>query len=136
MTTLQPPSIMMFMIYTYYNSKVNYQLANSTQHTCGGTSSDMFWNRTAPYHQTNLETHTKLHSLLLFKHFFSLFSQFQLPSQFRKGCEFHIFNTVVEMVSHSHNVIIRQLIVYRTWWYWAVYICPFSVIVVNEVVNK
>ena len=33
MTTLQPPSIMMFMIYTYYKSKVNYQLANSTQHT-------------------------------------------------------------------------------------------------------
>ena len=22
---------------------------------------------------------------------------------------------------------------YRTWWYWAVYICPFSVIVVNQV---
>ena len=34
----------------------------------------------------------------------SLFSQFQLPSQFRKGREFHIYNTVVEMVSHSHNV--------------------------------
>ena len=24
------------------------------------------------------------------------------------------------------------LTAYRTWWYWAVYICPFSVIVVNR----
>ena len=51
-----------FMFYTYYKSKVNYQLANSTQHTCSGTSSDMFWYHTAPY-STNLGTHTNLHSL-------------------------------------------------------------------------
>ena len=33
MTNLQPPSIMMFVLYTYYKSKANYHLANSTQHT-------------------------------------------------------------------------------------------------------
>ena len=33
----------------------------------------------------------------------------------------------------GRSMVIRSslLTAYRTWWYWAVYICPFSVIVVN-----
>ena len=33
-------------------------------------------------------------------------------------------------------IVLPVLVDYRTWWYWAVYICPFFVIVVNKVVNK
>ena len=71
LTTLQPPSIMMFMIIIRI-----WKLTQNCTVCC----------------------------YRIIKHFFSLFSQFQLPSQFRKGHEFNIFNTVVEIVSHSHNV--------------------------------
>ena len=35
--------------------------------------------------------------------------------------------------NNGRSMVIRfsLLTAYRTWWYWAVYICPFSVIVVN-----
>ena len=62
LTTLQPPSITMFMIIIRI-----WKLTQNCTVCC----------------------------YRMIKHFFSLFSQFQLPSQFRKGHEFHIFNTVV-----------------------------------------
>ena len=41
-------------------------------------------------------------------------------------------NTLGPATPHLKDVLLTA---YRTWWYWAVYICPFSVIVVNQFVN-
>ena len=42
-------------------------------------------------------------------------------------------NTPFERHLDGRSMVVRfsLLTAYRTWWYWAVYICPFSVIVVN-----
>ena len=47
-------------------------------------------------------------------------------------------DTPFERRFDGRSMVVRfsLLTAYRTWWYWAVYICPFSVIVVNQVENK
>ena len=47
-------------------------------------------------------------------------------------------DTPFERGFDGRSMVVRfsLLTAYRTWWYWAVYIRPFSVIVVYQVVNK
>ena len=94
------------MIYTYYKSKVNYQLANSTQHTCSRTSSTAVVG-VAWYFQFFLSF--MIPCLLNAPNFRNLIKRFQ---EFLEFCDFCTVVGCCEAASfplHYGNVVLQWL---------------------------